>query len=60
VCTRDEYKHPAIDAQEQEDIVLRAAVPFFNAHLGSTLELRRDGCRYLMYELPKHESVTLE
>ena len=60
VCTRDEYKHPAIDPQEQEDIVLRAAVPFFDAHLGSTPELRQDGCRYLMYELPKHDSVTLE
>ena len=60
VCARDEYKHPAIDAQEQEDIVLRAAVPFFDAHLASTPELRQDGCRYLMYEVPRHESVTLE
>jgi dienelactone hydrolase len=60
VCARDEYKHAAIDAQEQEDILLRAAVPFFDAHLGSTPELRQDGCRYLIYELPKHPSVALE
>lgn len=60
VCERDEFKHPAIDPQEQEDIVLRAAVPFFDAHLGSTPELRRDACHYLVYELPKHPGVTLE
>jgi dienelactone hydrolase len=59
-CLGDEYKKPAIDPEEQEDIVLRSAVPFFNAHLGSTPELRQDGCRYLVVEIPKHPSVTLE
>jgi hypothetical protein len=54
VCARDEYKHRAIDAQEQEDILLQAAVPFFDAHLGSTPEQRQDASGYLMYELPKH------
>jgi dienelactone hydrolase len=59
-CEGDEYKKPAIDPEEQEDIVLRSAVPFFNAHLGSTADIRQDGCRYLVYEIPKHAGVTLE
>ena len=59
-CEGDEYTHPAIDPDEQEDIVLRSAIPFFDAHLGSTPDARQDGCRYLLYELPKHDSVKLE
>lgn len=59
-CEGDEYTHPAIDPDEQEDIVLRSAIPFFDAHLGSTPDTRQDGCRYLLHELPKHDSVKLE
>jgi dienelactone hydrolase len=59
-CGGDEYTHPALDPTEQEDIVLRSAVAFFDAHLGSTLAIRQDGCRYLLYEVPKLPSVTLE
>jgi hypothetical protein len=59
-CEGDEYKMPALDPEKQEDIVLQSAVPFFNAHLGSTADIRQDGCRYLVYEMPKLPSVTLE
>ena len=59
-CDGDEYTHPAINPLEQEEIAVRSAVAFFDAHFASKPETRQDGCRYLRYELPKHPAVTLE
>ncbi len=59
-CQGDEYTHPAIDPDEQEDIAVRSAVSFFEAHLASAPETRHDGCRYLLYEVPKTPAVTLQ
>jgi dienelactone hydrolase len=59
-CQGDEYKRPAIDAREQQDMAVRAVVAFFDAHLGKTPETRTDGCRYLLHELVKTPAVTLE
>jgi dienelactone hydrolase len=59
-CRGDEYKKPAIDPAEQEDIAVRSAVAFFEAYLGKTAATRQDGCRYLLHEVPKNSAVTLE
>ena len=59
-CRGDEYKKAALDPAVQEDIAVRSAVAFFEAHLGKTPEIRQDGCRYLLYEIPKQAAVTLE
>jgi predicted dienelactone hydrolase len=59
-CQGDEYTRPALDSSEQEDIAVRSVVAFFDAHLANTPETREGGCRYLLHELPKTPSVTLE
>jgi hypothetical protein len=59
-CQGDEYTRPAIDPDVQEEIAVRSAVAFFDAHLASTPESRQDGCRYLLYEVPKDSAATLE
>ena len=59
-CRGDEYTQPAIDTYEQEAIAVQSAVAFFEAHLAKAPETRQDGCRYLLYELTKNPSVTLE
>ena len=59
-CDGDEYKRPALDPKQQEDITVRSAVAFFEAHLGKTPEVQQDACRYLLAEVPKHPAVKLE
>jgi dienelactone hydrolase len=59
-CQGDEYTRPALDPSEQEDIAVRSVVTFFDAHLANAPETRQDGCRYLLYELTKTPSITLE
>jgi dienelactone hydrolase len=59
-CTGDEYKHPAMDPMEQVAITATAVVAFFDANLASDSDRRRDACRYILVELPKHPGVTVE
>jgi hypothetical protein len=59
-CSGDEYKQPAMDAEEQSELAARAVVAFFDAHFGNTPERRNDGCSYLTNELPKHPAVSVE
>lgn len=59
-CKGDEYKQPGIDPQQQTDIMVKSASAFFDAHFAATPEQRQDGCRYLLYEMPKTPAVTLE
>lgn len=59
-CLGDEYKRPALDPTVQEQIAVRSVVSFFEAHLGKTPEVRQDGCRYLLHELPKNSALSLE
>ncbi len=40
--------------------MVRSASAFFEAHFAATPERRQDGCRYLLYEMPKNPAVTLE
>ena len=60
VCAGDELTMPAMGIERQRSILAQAAVAFFDAHLGDGPERRRDGCRYLLHELPKDPAVTLE
>jgi dienelactone hydrolase len=59
-CQGDEYKRPAMDPTEQEEIAVKSAVAFFEAHFAKKPETRHDGCRYLLYELTKLPAVKLE
>ncbi|MET0341539.1 MAG: CocE/NonD family hydrolase [Polyangiales bacterium] len=59
-CMGDEYKKPAMNPVEQQDIMVRTAVAFFDAHLGASPEKRQDGCRYVLHEVPKNAAVKLE
>jgi dienelactone hydrolase len=59
-CQGDEYKKPAMNPAEQEEIVLRSAPAFFDAYLAKTPELRSDGCRYLVLEVPKMAGAKIE
>lgn len=59
-CSRDEYKEPAMDPREQVALTASAVLAFFEAHLAARPETRRDGCRYLLHEVPKHPAITLE
>lgn len=59
-CQGDEYKQPAIDPALQTELTARSAVAFFQAHFGSSPEVQKDACRYLLVEIPKLDSVTLE
>jgi hypothetical protein len=59
-CRGDEYKRPAMDPIEQADIVVRGASAFFDAHLAKAKDVQHDGCRYLLYELPKNPAVKIE
>ena len=59
-CAGDEYRELSMDAAEQVKIAAAAVVAMFDAHLATSPEQRSDGCRYLLHELPKHPSVTLE
>lgn len=59
-CQGDEYKKPAIDPALQTELAARSAVAFFQAHFGSTPEVQKDACRYLLVEIPKLDAVTLE
>jgi len=61
VCMSDELlSTPAMTVEEQRAIYASSVVSFFDAHFGDTEEQRRDGCRYLLYEMPKNPAVTLE
>ena len=59
-CAGDEYKQPAMDAAEQVKIAAAAVVAMIDAHLADSPQRRSDGCHYVLHELPKHPSVTLE
>ena len=59
-CLGDQYKHPAMDAFEQEKIAVASAPAFFDAHFAATEATRHDGCRYLLQELTKNPAVKLE
>jgi dienelactone hydrolase len=59
-CTGDEYTHPAMDPKLQVELAVRGAMAFFESVLGNTQDVRNQGCRYLLYELPKDPAVTLE
>jgi dienelactone hydrolase len=59
-CQGDEYKKPAMNAADQEEIALRGAAAFFDAHLAKSPEARSDACRYLLYELPKLAGAKVE
>jgi predicted dienelactone hydrolase len=59
-CTGDEYKLPAMNATEQVNLAATAVVAMFDAHLGATADQRAEGCRYLLQELPKSPSVSIE
>jgi dienelactone hydrolase len=59
-CQGDEYKKPAMNPAEQEEVVLRSAAAFFDAHLAKTPEARKGGCRYLVHEVPKMAGAKIE
>jgi hypothetical protein len=44
----------------QTELAARSATAFFQAHFGSTPEVQKDACRYLLVEIPKLDSVKLE
>jgi hypothetical protein len=59
-CLGDQFKQPAMDAFEQEQIAVASAPAFFDAHLAAAEATRQDGCRYLLHELTKNPAVKLE
>lgn len=59
-CANEEYKKPALDGFEQAAIAVSSSVAFFDAYLAKAPETQRDGCRYLLHEMPKSPAVKLE
>lgn len=59
-CQGDEMTMESMTVNAQRKIYAESAVAFFDAQFAATAEERHDGCRYLLYEMPKRHAVTVE